>query len=292
MNNATADSGMPGRHEPTSAIKGAITITDRAGIRIHSYVSPADGWHVNSHIVETPTRLIIFDGQFLNKYAEEVVAYTAALGKPVDRIILSHDHPDHWAGLEILTQHFPNAPIYALSGMVSAVRENGSKMISGLKLLLGQNIASKETIPGSVLEPGRVEIDGIVLEFHAVEAAESALQLLALLPEQRAALVFDLVFAPEDHLFTVAANFQHWISVLQMLKALDGYDILLVGHGPPVGFAAIDATILYLLRAAEIHAASVDGTGYATGLKTAFPDRRQAAWAEFSGRRLFPPVAI
>ena len=39
------------------------------------------------------------------------------LGKPVDRIILSHAHTDHWAGLQVLTERFPDARVFALDGI-------------------------------------------------------------------------------------------------------------------------------------------------------------------------------
>jgi glyoxylase-like metal-dependent hydrolase (beta-lactamase superfamily II) len=44
------------------------------------------------------------------------------LGKPVDRIILSHAHTDHWGGLQILTERFPDARVVALDGIADQVR--------------------------------------------------------------------------------------------------------------------------------------------------------------------------
>jgi glyoxylase-like metal-dependent hydrolase (beta-lactamase superfamily II) len=271
-------------------LKGSVVVTERAGVRIHSYVSPEDGWLVNSQIIEGQTRLIIFDAQLVNAYAEEVVAYARHLGKPVDRIVVSHAHPDHWAGLEILSARFPEAPVYALEGVIATLRRNGPAMIERLQRLLGPNAASRAAVPTHVLEPGKAVIDGVgvTFEFQEFRDAESDLQLVALLPEQRLILAFDLVFAPHDHLFTVVPHFDHWIGILESLKTIEGYDLLLIGHDKPTDFAAFDATIAYLRQAAQVHAASIDGAGYAAGLKAAFPDRRQAGWVEFSGRRLFP----
>jgi glyoxylase-like metal-dependent hydrolase (beta-lactamase superfamily II) len=270
-----------------SAIKGSLVVSDRAGIRIHSYGAPTDGWLVNSHIVEGPMRLILFDGQLISAYAEEVAGYAAGLGKPVDRIIISHGHPDHWAGLEALVRHFPQVPIHALAGVAETIRHAGPTMIAGLQRLLGDRVASTVTLPTHVLEPGPTVIDGIAFDFREVTDAESDRQLVASLPEQRAILAFDLVFSARDHLFTTLPHFDDWIGLLEALKAQQGYDLLLVGHGAPVDFGAIDATIAYLRRAAEIHSRSVSGADYAAALKTAFPERAQCAWADFSGRRLF-----
>jgi glyoxylase-like metal-dependent hydrolase (beta-lactamase superfamily II) len=42
----------------------------------------------------------------MNVYADEAADYANRLDKPVDRIIVSHGHPDHWSGLEVLTARF------------------------------------------------------------------------------------------------------------------------------------------------------------------------------------------
>jgi glyoxylase-like metal-dependent hydrolase (beta-lactamase superfamily II) len=39
-----------------------------------------------------PNAVVIFDGQLLLPYADEVASYGQRLGKPIDRIILSHVH--------------------------------------------------------------------------------------------------------------------------------------------------------------------------------------------------------
>jgi glyoxylase-like metal-dependent hydrolase (beta-lactamase superfamily II) len=102
--------------QPAGDMKGMVVVSDYPNVRIHTYVSPPDGFLVNTHMVEGEAALVIFDGQLLNAYAAEVAAYASRLGKPVEQIIVSHGHPDHWAGLEVLAARFPTASIVALAG--------------------------------------------------------------------------------------------------------------------------------------------------------------------------------
>ena len=44
-------------------MNGTITITSGGTVTIHTYTSPPEGWLVNTHILEGPTKLVIFDGQ-------------------------------------------------------------------------------------------------------------------------------------------------------------------------------------------------------------------------------------
>ena len=75
---------------------GAILVSQFGPVKIHSYLSPLDGFRVNTQMIEGPTAVIIFDGQLLLPYADEVASYVQTVGKPVDRIILSHAHST-WA---------------------------------------------------------------------------------------------------------------------------------------------------------------------------------------------------
>src|SRR5260370_21130587 len=84
----TKDAAAPGR-------MGAILVSRFGPVKIHSYLSPADGFHVNTQMIEGPTAVVIFDGQLLLPYADEVASYLQNLRKPGARIILSHAHTHH-----------------------------------------------------------------------------------------------------------------------------------------------------------------------------------------------------
>jgi hypothetical protein len=114
----TKDAAAPGR-------VGTILVSQFGPVKIHSYLSPVDGLQVNTQMIEGPNAVVIFDGQLLLSYADEVASYVQTLGKPVDRIILSHAHTDHWGGLQILTERFPNARVFALDGIADQVRARG-----------------------------------------------------------------------------------------------------------------------------------------------------------------------
>jgi hypothetical protein len=95
------------------------------------------------------------------------------------------------------------------------------------------------------------------------------------------------VFSPNQHVFTGANHFDHWMIVLESLRALQGYDTITIGHDTPVHRSAIDSTITYVKRAKEIHAASANAKTYSERLKAAFPDRQQADWVDFSAGLLY-----
>jgi hypothetical protein len=143
------------------------------------------------------------------------------------------------------------------------------------------------TIPTETISEGLQRIDGVAYDFKRFVNAESDLQLAALLPEQKVLMAFDLVFSPNEHAFTGSNHFDHWMIVLESLKALQGYDTIIIGHDTPVGRSAIDSTMTYVKRAKEIRAASADAKSYSEKLKAAFPDLQQAGFVDLSASYLY-----
>jgi hypothetical protein len=278
----TKDTAAPGR-------MGAILVSQFGPVKIHSYLSPLDGFHVNTQMIEGPKAVVIFDGQLLLPYADEVASYVRTLGKPVDRIILSHAHTDHWSGLQVLTERFPDARMFALDGIADQLHARGQARLDSFRPIYGDRIATKVTVPTEIIAEGVQRIDGITYDFKRFVNAESDLQLAALLPEQKVLMAFDLVFSPNEHAFTVVDHFDHWMIVLEQLKALQGYDTITIGHDTPVHRSAIESTITYVKRAREIHAVSADAKTYSDSLKAAFPDRQLASMVDFSAKLLYAP---
>jgi hypothetical protein len=100
-------------------------------------------------------------------------------------------------------------------------------------------------------------------------------------------LAFDLVFPARDHLFVVGSNFDHWIKILDDLKADKSYQTILTGHDGPADRTAFEATRVYLLIAKDAYANHTEAKGYADALKTTFPEREHSEWLDFSSHLLY-----
>jgi metal-dependent hydrolase (beta-lactamase superfamily II) len=282
------DGGASGTKDAAASGRmGAILVSQFGPVKIHSYLSPADGFQVNTQMIEGPTAVVVFDGQLLLPYADEVASYVRTLGKPVDRIILSHAHTDHWSGLQVLTERFPDARLFALDGVADQLRGRGRARLDSFRPIYGDRIATKVTIPTETITEGLQRIDGITYDFKRFVDAESDLQLAALLPEQKVLMAFDLVYSSNEHAFTGVDHFDHWMIILEQLKALQGYETITIGHDTPVHRSAIDSTITYVKRAREIHAASADAKTYSESLKAAFPGRQLAGFVDLSAGLLY-----
>jgi CheY-like chemotaxis protein len=178
----------------------------------------------------------------------------------------------------------------AIAGVAELIRLRESKTLERAQRLYGDRAATTVTVPSRILEEGMQEIDGVVYDFKKFEDGESEAQLTALLPRHKLLMAFDLVFSSTVHAFTVAPFFDHWIGILRSLKAMEGYETVMVGHYWPVDRSAIDSTIAYLSRAKEVHSTSPDAKTYSERIKATFPERQQQGWVDYSTDFLYGPA--
>jgi hypothetical protein len=75
------NSGAPGTKDAEGRM-GAILVSQFGPVKIHSYLSPADGFQVNTQMIEGPTAVVIFDGQLLLPYAAEAASYVQTSASP------------------------------------------------------------------------------------------------------------------------------------------------------------------------------------------------------------------
>ncbi len=229
----------------TSALqtyKGKIFIYDNGSglARVHTYMSPFKAAANTSSIIELKDRLVIVDMQFVDVFAKEFRRYADSLGKPIDRIYLSHEHPDHWMG----SIAFQDVNVQALQSTVDFV------------IARGETIIKKKNKPGQVpnftntVTAGKASIGGLTVELATYKDAESSEALFIILPDLKVLIAQDLLYN-NTHLFLGHDNFDNWITTLEAMKKRYGnYEWFIPGHGEPQASARlIDDNIAYLHEA-------------------------------------------
>jgi glyoxylase-like metal-dependent hydrolase (beta-lactamase superfamily II) len=266
-------------------MEGTITVTERRGATIHTYIAPELGTHVNTHLIELPTQLIAVDAQFALPHAREVVDYAATLAKPITRLYITHEHPDHFLGAEVF-----GAPVYALAEVKRVIDAQGDAMAAQFHTRFGDIFPTHATRPEHLVEPGEETIEGVRLVFRRVEGSEANVLLTVGLPDQGVIITQDLVYN-QIHPFIANRTLGMWVAAIHEYKQLP-YDTVLPGHGAPGDRNLYDQVLDYLAAAEPALASATTGAELKDALLERFPEYGGAMMLDIQNTYLFPTPSV
>ncbi len=246
---------------------GSVFITRRGPVTLHTYVAPDASAQVTSHVIETPNRLVVVDTQFVQIFAQDWRAYVDSIGKPIERVILSHEHGDHWAG----ATQFTDVPFASTETIAQTVETNLPTYLQLMESVIGaENMPETPNLPEGTLTAESEQIDGIAFEYRVDDNAEAVQHLSIHLPEANVWIVQDLIYN-NAHFFP-GVDRANWIATLEGLGSdTTNDDLLLVGHGLPTTRGEVQSAIAYLQLADELAADATDGASVIAALQEAYP---------------------
>lgn len=214
---------------------GQVFLNEKGGVRLHTYLADPKGAMVTSHIIEGTSSLVVVDGQFQPHAAAELKTYVESLGKPVRRLIVSHQHPDHWFGIH----HFRKMGVHAGPVTAKFLTENAANVVAERKA-----DSSAPEVAGTIAE-GSETVDGISLRYRLVLNTEAPEILVVEVPAVGAAIVQDIVYNKVHAV--VSRQIDTWAGVLKDLeKRGSEAPLILAGHGEPAAPADLPGLVAYL----------------------------------------------
>nr|WP_198153955.1 MBL fold metallo-hydrolase [Catenuloplanes japonicus] len=246
-----------------------MVVRTAGDVRLHTFVSSFTGTNIANatHIVESRNCLVLVDGQFLAPYATAFRAYADGLGKPIDRLYLSHRHPDHWFGLGTA---FDDVPVHALAETADFIRDHGEDSLAD-HWKLGDLLPSRIVVPKEIAAPGEQVVDGVTYLLDRVTETEVDFHLTVKLPELGVCFAQDLLYSG-THLY-LTQHLEHWTRVLEELLVSD-YDLFLPGHGLPADKNEVARNIEYLAAARQAISDGLTGDAFKEFLLRRYPERR------------------
>jgi glyoxylase-like metal-dependent hydrolase (beta-lactamase superfamily II) len=256
-------------------------VLDRDGVCVHTFTAPEAFLANSTHIIETENALVLVDGQFVVPYATAFRRYADGLGKPIERLYLSHAHVDHFFGVGAA---FADVDVAAAAGTVEVLREHGEAMRAERAVQYGPLVPDQIVVPRHTVGPGVDSIDGVKYEIDVISGAECDTQLLITLPDQGVTIAQDLIYSGA-HLY-VTPDTLRWTEVLHGL--LDSpSSVFLAGHGPVADKAEVQRNIDYLAVARQKFADAAGPQEFKAAMLAAYPARTGAALLDIYLPRLY-----
>src|SRR6185503_14648051 len=113
------------------------------GLSIKVFTSPDDQFWTNSVIIEGTHEVMLVDAQLTKTSAERVLQEIKETKKPLSIIYITHEHADHFLGLEVFKEAYPGVRIIANSAVVDRINKVYREKIEKWKTILGSGGTSQ-----------------------------------------------------------------------------------------------------------------------------------------------------
>ena len=215
-------------------------------LSIQSFTSSEPGAWSNSYLITGESEATLFDVFMLHSDAKQIADGISKSGKTLKTVMISHAHPDHFMGLDVITERFPKARIVSTKNVVSDIKTDGPWMFSMLRDKLGPNGPTRLVIPEPLAEH-HLTIEGVNLEVVEFGEGESKHVAAVYIPTLKALLSADLVYN-QAHLYLQEKHLESWLARLDELEAYANNRVTTIhpGHGKAAGPELIARTRAYL----------------------------------------------
>src|ERR1700674_627516 len=109
---------------------------------IKVFTSTDDQFWTNSVIIEGTYGVMLVDAQLTKTNAERVLQEIKETKKPLSIIYITHEHADHFLGLEVFREAYPRVRIIANSAVVDRINKVYQEKIDKWKEILGSGATS------------------------------------------------------------------------------------------------------------------------------------------------------
>jgi len=204
-------------------------------------VTPAgDQFWTNSIIIEGTHEVMLVDAQLTKTNAEKVLQEIKAKKKPLSIIYITHEHADHFLGLEVFKKAYPEARILANSKVVDRINKVYQEKIDKWKGILGAD-ATSHTVVISKYDDNFIRFENSKIEILKNVQGDTDANTMLWLPGQKALIAGDVLFN-DLHVYTAETDMtarKRWLNTLNTIRELKPAAVI-PGHSK-VG-APIDAT--------------------------------------------------
>ena len=248
---------------------------DQPGFSIKVFTSPDDQFWVNSVIIEGADEVMLVDAQLTKTNAEKVLEEIKETKKPMSIVYITHEHADHFLGLEVFRQAYPRVRIIANSSVVDRINKVYQDKIDKWQKILGSGATSR-VVAIEKFDGNFIEFEGSKIVILKNIRGDTDENTMLWIPGQRILIAGDVLFN-NMHVYTAETDSkarEKWLNSLNKIRTLKP-SVVIPGHskvGAPLDAStAVDFTESYLLAFEEELKKAKDPDSFINTMKERFP---------------------
>jgi glyoxylase-like metal-dependent hydrolase (beta-lactamase superfamily II) len=248
---------------------------DRHDFSIKVFTSPDDQFWTNSVIIEGEHEVMLVDVQLTKTSADKVLQEINATKKPLSIVYITHEHADHFLGLEVFKEAYPGVRIIANSAVTDRIDKVYQEKIDKWQKIFGLG-ASSHVVAIEKFDGNFVEFEGAKIEILKHIRGDTDENTMLWIPGQKILIAGDVLFN-DMHVYTAETDSKargKWLNSLQRIRELKP-SVVIPGHskvGAPLDAStALDFTENYLLVFEEELKTAKDADSLVNTMKERFP---------------------
>ena len=245
------------------------------GLSIKVFTSSDDQFWVNSVIVEGDHEVMLVDAQLTKTSAEKLLQEIKETKKPLSTIYITHEHADHFLGLEVFMEAYPGVTVIATPAVVDRINKVYQEKIVKWQKILGPG-ATSHLVAISKFDGDAIKFENTEIQILGNIQGDTDENSMLWIPGQRILIAGDVLFN-DMHVYTAESDSTargRWLSSLKKIRALRP-SVVIPGHskaGAPLdSSAAVDFTERYLLAFDEEIGKAKDADSFILSMKERFP---------------------
>jgi glyoxylase-like metal-dependent hydrolase (beta-lactamase superfamily II) len=186
--------------------------------------------HVHAYVIELENAVVVVDSTLALSSARDLRTIAESFGKPIEAVLMTHGHPDHYTGLAV----FEDLPRFASQGGLDFAHREDIAKAHTAKTYLGDDYPEVRVFPNEIIKDGTtLTFDNTKFTFRDLGPGESDSDGMWLVEKDgfTHAFVGDSV-ANRCHCFFRDGHTKDWLKILDRLeKELSDNTMLYIGHG-------------------------------------------------------------
>jgi glyoxylase-like metal-dependent hydrolase (beta-lactamase superfamily II) len=255
-------------------LSAALAAADTSKLHLKVYTASAEGFMVTSTLVYGEKDAVLIDAQFTQSDAHRLAATLLESHKNLGTVYVTHFHPDHYFGLNVLKQTFPNLKIVALPTTIEEIKASREGKVKQWGPMYGNNLTSDPIVP-EPLDGTSINLEGETLQVVGNVQGDAKHNSYVWIPTLGALIAGDIVYNGiyPWTLEVSRADRKAWIKALEKIIALKPA-VVVAGHKKPDlpdDLSAVEFTKSYLTSYDTLLASSKTPDEFVGKVKARFP---------------------